>query len=190
MDPSTHALPPHIDETVKAITRLHAEHRRRATPLQRAVEQMTAQMGRPRFVGLLTVGIVLWIGANLALLALHRPPFDPPPFPWLLAIGELVALYLTVLILTTQRREHELRELRAQLALELAIIGEQKSAKIIGLLEEMRRDNPMMANRTDVQADDMSTPSDPTVVLEALRTSHEEEAALDGVAASPEVQAE
>ena len=190
MDPSTHALPPHIDETVKAITRLHAEHRRRATPLQRAVEQMTAQMGRPRFVGLLTVGIMLWIGANLALLALHRPPFDPPPFPWLLAIGELVALYLTVLILTTQRREHELGGLRAQLTLELAITGEQKTAKIIELLEEMRRDNPMMANRTDLQADDMSMPSDPAVVLDALRTSHDEEAALDGTAAVPETQAE
>ena len=89
-----------------------------------------------------------------------------------------------------QRREHELVELRAQLTLELAITGEQKTAKIIELLEEMRRDNPLMSNRTDAQADEMSTPSDPGSVLDALRTSHEDEAALDGAAASPDAQTE
>ena len=190
MDSASPALPPHIDETVKAIAKLHADHRRQATPLQRVVEEMTAHMGRPRFVGLLTAGIVLWIVANAAMRALHRTPFDSPPYPWLVALGELVALYLTVLILTTQRREHELVELRAQLTLELAITGEQKTAKIIELLEEMRRDNPLMSNRTDAQADEMSTPSNPGSVLDALRTSHEDEAALDGAAASPDAQTE
>ena len=187
---SSPVLPAHIEETVRAIAKLHAEHRRRATPLQRVVEQMTAQMGRPRFVGLLTVLIVFWIGANLALTALHRAPFDWPPFPLLMTISQLLALYLTVLILTTQRREHELVELREQLTLELTITGERKTAKIIELLEEMRRDNPMMADRTDLQADAMSAPSNPESVLDALRTSHEEEAALDGEATSPTTQAE
>jgi len=182
MDSPSPALPPHIDETVKAIAKLHADHRRQATPLQRVVEQMTAHMGRPRFVGLLTAVIVLWIVANAAMKALHKAPFDSPPYPWLVALGELVALYLTVLILMTQRRERELVELRAQLTLELAITGEQKTAKIIELLEEMRRDNPLMTDRTDAQADAMSTPSDPESVLDALRTSHEDEAALDGEA--------
>ena len=190
MDSPTPDLPPHIDETVKAIAKLHAEHRRRATPLQRVVEEMTAHMGRPRFVGMLTAAIVLWIVANAAMKAMHKTPFDAPPYPWLVALGELVALYLTVLILTTQRREHELVELRAQLTLELAITGEQKTAKIIELLEEMRRDNPLITNRTDRQADAMSTPSDPERVLDALRTSHEEEAALDAAAASTDPQAE
>ena len=184
MDASNPAIPAHIDETVKAIARLHAEHRRRATPIQRVVEEMTAQMGRPRFVGLLTLVVVLWIAANLGLIADRLAPFDAPPFPWLVALGELVAIYLTVIILTTQRRQQELVELREQLTLELAITGEQKMAKVIELLEEMRRDNPMMANRTDAQAEAMSTPSDPEAVLDALRTSHEDEAALDGGASA------
>ncbi len=190
MDPSSTALPAHIDEIVRAIAKLHAEHRRRATPLQRVVEEMTAQMGRPRFVGLLTAAIVLWIGANFTLMSLHRRAFDPPPFPWLVTVGGLMALYLTVLILTTQRREQELVELRAQLTLELAITGEQKTAKIIELLEEMRRDNPLMTDRTDAQADAMSTPSNPESVIDALRVSHEDEAALDGAAASAEARTE
>ena len=52
----------------------------------------------------------------------------------------LLALYVTVLILTTQRRDDQLASYREQLTLELAILGEQKSAKIISLLEELRRD--------------------------------------------------
>ena len=45
------------------------------------------------------------------------------------------------LILATQRRENQLAQLREQLNLELAILSEQKTAKVIQLLEESRRDN-------------------------------------------------
>jgi hypothetical protein len=44
--------------------------------------------------------------------------------------------------------------------LELAILNDQKSSKIIELLEEFRRDNPMIADRIDSEARAMSTPSD------------------------------
>lgn len=171
----TPILPAHIEETVQAIAKLHAAHRNRATPLQRVVEQMTAQTGRPRFIGLLTVALAVWIGANLALPVLHRSMFDPPPFVWLQALAQLVALYLTVLILTTQRRENELADLREQLTLDLTILGEQKSAKIISLLEELRRDSPMIADRHDPEAEAMSTPADPEAVLEALRVNHDDD---------------
>ncbi len=52
-----------------------------------------------------------------------------------------------MLILTTQRRADELAQHREQLTLELAILSEQKTAKVIELLEEMRRDNPNLRNR-------------------------------------------
>ena len=39
-------LPDHIEETIRSIDRLHAEHRRDATPLQRAVDRMTALLSR------------------------------------------------------------------------------------------------------------------------------------------------
>ena len=47
---------------------------------------------------------------------------------------------MVVLILATQRREYQLAQLREQLTLELAILSEQKTAKVIQLLEESRRD--------------------------------------------------
>ncbi len=74
-----------------------------------------------------------------------------------------------MLILTTQRREDQLAGYREQLSLELAILSEQKSAKIISLLEEMRRDSPSLKNRVDEEAAAMSIAADPQAVLEAIK---------------------
>jgi uncharacterized membrane protein len=80
---------------------------------------------------------------------------------------------MTVLILTTQRREDKLAGLRDQLTLELSILSEQKSAKIIELLEELRRDDPNISDRADKHADALSTPADPDAVLGALKDTQE-----------------
>jgi uncharacterized membrane protein len=70
-----------------------------------------------------------------------------------------------VLILTTQRRDDQLASYRAQLTIELAILSEQKSAKIISLLEEQRRDHPHLENRADNEAAAMAEAADPQAVL-------------------------
>lgn len=172
-DGNQQSLPAHIEETVEAIARLHAAHEQGASPLQRIVERATRRAGRPAFVALLTVLVVSWITLNLGLMSLGRLPTDAPPFFWLQGAVALTALYMTILILTTQRREDELTGLREQLILELAILGEQKSAKIIALLEELRRDDPHISDRNDPDADALSTPADPNAVLEALKETQD-----------------
>jgi uncharacterized membrane protein len=74
-------LPAHIEETIRSIARLHAEHHQNATPLQRAVDRITALLGRPRFIGVLTAIAAGWISLNLLAAALGYSPIDPPPFP-------------------------------------------------------------------------------------------------------------
>jgi uncharacterized membrane protein len=56
---------------------------------------------------------------------------------------------MVVLILATQRREDQLAQHREHLILELALLDEQKTAKAIELLEEFRRNNPLIRNRVD-----------------------------------------
>ena len=174
MATETPILPAHIEDTVQAIAKLHAEHYQQSTPLQRIVDRLTALVGRPGFVGLLTLIVLVWVLASLGTSWLGREPLDPPPFAWLQGAVGLMALYMTALILATQRREDQLAGHREQLTLELAILGEQKSAKIIGLLEEMRRDNPLLANRVDHEAAAMAAPSDPQAVLDAIKDSRDE----------------
>jgi uncharacterized membrane protein len=166
--PST-IRPDHIEETIRSIARLHTEHHESATPLQRAVDFMTALVGRPMFIGLLTLAVAAWIGLNMLAAVLGYRAIDPPPFSWLGGAVTLVSLYMVVLILATQRREDLLAQHREMLILELAILSEQKTAKVIQLLEETRRDNPQIHDRVDQEAEDMAQPADPKTVLAAIQ---------------------
>jgi uncharacterized membrane protein len=165
----TPILPAHIDDTVQAIARLHIDHRRGSTGLQRTVERLTRFFSRPRAAGLLAAGVALWICVNLGLTIAGVAPFDPAPFSGLQSVAGVGALFMTVFILVTQRREDELSELREQLTLELAMLSEQKTAKLIELVEELRRDLPNVQNRPDAEAASLSRPADPEAVLEALK---------------------
>lgn len=176
----TPILPPHIDETVRAIARLHAEHHRGASPLERTADRLTGVVGQPRFIGALTMVAGGWMAFNLLAPRLHWRAFDAPPFNGLATAASLLGVYVTVLILSTQRREAALAQLREQLTLELAILGDQKSAKTIQLLEELRRDSPHLPNRLDPEAQALSTPADPTSVFEAIKETHAEAEALAG----------
>ncbi len=175
----TPILPAHIQDTVRAIAQLHADHYDQNTPLQRFVDRITALVARPNFTVLLTIILGIWVILNVSIYKAGLRPWDAPPFNWLQCITGVVALYVTVLILATQRREDQLAGHREQLTLELAILAEQKSAKIIQLLEEMRKDSPHLINRLDEEAELMSVPADPQSVLDAIKDTHEELARAD-----------
>jgi uncharacterized membrane protein len=170
----TPILPAHIEDTVRSIAELHVQHYRETSLYQRIIDGLTAQVGRPAFVGVITSVIALWVGCNLLLPQLHALPFDPAPFYWLQGLVTTTALYIAVLILTTQRRENLLAEHRAQLTLEISMVNEQKTAKLIEMIEQLRRDNPMIENHLDPEAIAMSRPADPQAMFEAIRETHQE----------------
>jgi len=178
------SLPGHIETTIRAIADMHARHQRRATPSQRAFAFTAGLVARPRFLAVVTLAIVLWTAGNLAVLRLGLPAWDPPPFNWLQGVVSVAALYTAVIILIAQKREDELAGLREQLTLELAILGEQKSAKTIELLEQLRRDLPEAPDRVDPEADAMARPTDPLTVADAL-IEHNESAVLADLQETP-----
>ena len=170
MTDRTSILPAHVEGVVHAIEELHERHDHRTTAIQRIINRLTAWVGRPAFIGFFTAVLLVWTAANLVATALGARAWDPPPFAWLELVVSVGALYTTVLILATQRHDDQLAIQRERLALELAILAEQKSAKIIMLLEEMRRDSPYLVDRFDAEAHAMSIPAEPSSVLKA----HEE----------------
>jgi uncharacterized membrane protein len=84
------------------------------------------------------------------------------------------ALYLTAMILIAQRHDDELATRRDQLTLELAILAERKSAKVIALLEEFRLNDPHQGDHRDALAEALAEPADPQAVLDAIRAAHGE----------------
>jgi uncharacterized membrane protein len=166
-------MPAHVEDTTRTIARLHAEHHRGSTPFQRGVRKVTDFVSRPHFMSGLTAFIAVWLGWNGALAPmLGVTPFDPPPFSWLQGLAQIFAVYVTVSILASQGRETEMADLRQQLTLELSILNEQKSAKIIALIEELRRDSANVGDRVDPEAEAMGVPNDPEAILAAIKDSH------------------
>ena len=172
------SLPPHVEDAIEAIAQLHRQHQRDTTPTQRIVNQITRGVSRPRFAGGLAVALAAWLIVNIGLQAAGRASPDPAPFNLLQAATGVASLLITVLILITQRRENELSEARDQLTLELAMLNDQKSAKIIAMIEESRRDNPLMPNRPDEQARQLSERADHGAAMEAIRSTTAEAPSL------------
>ena len=169
----------------------HSVHRPGSTPsiggtprrCKSAVDRMTTLLSRPGFIGMVTVIVVGWASLNLLAGALgYRAHRAPALFSGLAGAVSLASLYMVVLILATQRREDQLAQHREQLILELALLSEQKTAKVIELLEEIRRDNPHIHDRVDRQADAMAQPADPQQMLDAIKEIRAEAAQVSGAA--------
>jgi uncharacterized membrane protein len=160
-------LSPQVELTVRAVEKLHLEHHEAATSADRFLDRAKAWVSRPVFVGLLLSAVLAWLMFNLMLPDSVR--IDPPPFAYLslaLAVG---AVCLTVLILATQWRADRLADHREKLILQLTSLSEQKTAKLIALIEELRRDLPIVRNRLDSEAQQMTQPASVLAVSEALQ---------------------
>ena len=175
-DTASSILPVHIEETIQSIAGLNAEHHASGTHHQRVVDRITSLLGRASFIATLTAFVVSWVSLNCLALALgYRAP-DPPPFAWLAGASSLASLYLVILILTTQSGDDRLTQRRELLNLELTILSEQKIAKVVALLEELRQDSPHLHNRVDELAEAMARPADPQSVIEAMKETRSESA--------------
>ena len=178
------AVPDPINDNIDAVVALHALAEQQVDTHQRTVESLTAWLGRPQFFYGILVGVGLWMGVNAAAPYLHLPRFDDPPFAWLQGAIGLGALLMTSVILITQNRQGKLAERREQLELQMSMLTEQRTAKIIDLLEELRRDLPSVRNRVDLEAEALTKTVDPHEVLATFESRLEE--TLEAVGSSEE----
>jgi uncharacterized membrane protein len=177
--------PPQHAEHAETIAAIRARAENQLSSSQRFVEAFTARIGRPATIGMLFVLIAIWIGWNVATAAEGRHPIDPPPFFWLQGVVALYAALISTFVLATQNREKRHAEQRAYLELQVNLLAEQKTAKIIELLEELRRDMPTVPDRVDRQANAMQQPVDTAAVLNTLQDTMEEKFEPDMRVSSP-----
>ncbi|GAA5531880.1 DUF1003 domain-containing protein [Deinococcus aluminii] len=159
-----------IEENIVVNEVLQARAEESLTRLHRPIEQIGALVGRPVFVASFLALCVLWMAVNLAVKWEGRAAWDEPPFYWMQGVIGLLGLLVATTVLVAQARQGQINEQRAQLALQIALLTEQRSAKIIELLEELRRDLPNVHNREDLEAAVMMQASDPAAIVEALTT--------------------
>jgi uncharacterized membrane protein len=173
----TAPLPDPLGQNIEAIITLQAKADKDLSKTQIIVEKITAFFGRPLFLYSLLLGVSLWMLVNILPQNLGIPRFDPAPFEVLDHVLGFASLLMTSGVLITQNRQEKLAEQRAQLTLQLNLLSEQKIAKLISLIEELREDLPMVKNRYDPEAEVMMQAADPHVVIEALEKTLEEDLA-------------
>jgi len=150
--------PDPITLNIESIAAFEREHQN-VGGVQRAVEELSTVVGRPAFLGCILLFVILWIMANVAAIQLGFAVFDPAPFFWLQGIVSLLAL------LVRQERLAKLEVRRLHLDLQVNLLTEQKTTKLILLIEELRRDLPMVKDRDDPESEAMQLPTDPCRVL-------------------------
>ena len=157
-----------IGQNIAAVHEFYAREEQRRSAPQRHAENLGDLVGRPAFLVVTLVFVSVWIAANLALSAWGGSPFDEPPFHWLQGVIAIVALLVTTVVLIKQNRLDKLSEQRAHLDLKVLLLIEQKTAKLIDLMEELRRDLPNVKDRRDSGAVVMRQAMSPEAVLAAL----------------------
>ncbi|MGY2892803.1 DUF1003 domain-containing protein [Deinococcus sp. UYEF24] len=140
------------------------------TTLHRPIEQVGILLSRPYFIITAVTIFFVWIALNITLKLTHHRAWDEPPFYWLQGLITFLALVVTSIVLVSQARQAQIAEQRSQLQLQFVVLTEQRSAKIINLLEELRQDLPNVRDRIDLEAEAMQRPMKPEAILEAMDT--------------------
>ncbi len=163
------ALSAQVNSNIKSIADFHDREHGKLRESERRLETVGDVIGRPLYLVALLSLVVLWIGANLWARHLGATPLDPPPFPALQGVLTFAALLTTTVVLIAQNRLTRIETQRSQLDLQVNLLTEQKVTKLIDLLEELRRDLPMVKDRHDPEATALQQRTDTAQVLVALQ---------------------
>jgi uncharacterized membrane protein len=164
-----------ISQNIEAVLEFYTREDQKISRPQRILERISLFAGQPLFLALILLFVAAWMLANVALHQFGMVQFDPPPFFWLQGLLGLGALLTATIVLTKQNRAARLAEQRAHLDLKVTLLTEQKTAKLIDLLEELRRDMPDVKDRHDPEAAALQQSMNPDQVLAALDERSEPE---------------
>ncbi len=157
-----------VSQNIEAILEFYSREEQKISRPQRILERISRFIAKPVYLALILLLVGLWIFANVALRQLGMAQFDPPPYFWLQGIVGLGALLTATVVLSKQHRFARLAEQREHLDLKVTLLTEQKVAKLIDLMEELRRDLPNVRDRHDPDAAALQQSMNPSQVLAAL----------------------
>ncbi len=172
-DKSSESKLDQIGQNIESILAFYTREEQKISRSQRVLEIISRFLGQPLYLGSILLFVVLWILASIFAHNVGLAEIDPAPFFWLQGIVSLGALLTSTVVLIKQVRLAKLEEQRAHLDLQVNLLTEQKATKIINLMEELRRDLPMVKDRQDPEATALQQPTDPHAVLAALDEQRE-----------------
>ena len=164
---ATGSLSEHIDQNIESVAALQRRERGMTSAPQRLVERISRIIGRPAYLVVLLAVVVAWVGANV-LTPFGMTAFDPPPFELLDGVLTFSALVTATIVLIAQNRQTQREQQHRHLDLQVSLLTEQKVTKLIHLVEELRRDMPMVKDREDPHAAVLQQATDTAAVVSAM----------------------
>ena len=165
-------LPEQVIKNIETVISLQANQERSVPMSERVLGKIAAAFGRARFLYSQLAFFSLWgLVSHFAPDALAQ--WDLPIMDLQNHGLDMAALLITTGVLIRQTQQDKIAERRSHLMLQINLLNEQKIAKVIELIEELRADTPDIANRFDWEANIMQQSTDPQVVLDILQENLE-----------------
>src|SRR3954453_17612120 len=127
-------LPGVAKTNIDAIVNLEREMLQQRSTADRIGNRITRFAGSVPFLAANVVWFSIWVALNTGLIPGVRP-FDPYPFNFLCLLVAWEAIFLTTFVLMTQARQDRHADQWAHLDLQLSLLAEQESTKMLGMLQ-------------------------------------------------------
>jgi uncharacterized membrane protein len=135
--------------------------------------KISAFCGSGRFVWLHVVWFALWLTLN-SWPGLPHP--DPYPFTFLTLVVSLEAIFLSAFILMSQNRAARIDDLRNQLALQIDLLTEQETTKLLRVVEAIA-ERVGVEDRGDPPLEVLQQATDPEQLARQIERYHADKAA-------------
>jgi uncharacterized membrane protein len=132
----TDATLPTAQSNIEKVVHLEEEEERRRSFIDRFPEMVGSFAGSVAFVACQLTFVGLWVIANLGIIP-GVPVFDPFPYSLLSSLLSLEGVLLTAFVLIRQNRMSLIGDRRSHLDLQISLLAEKETTKIIQMLERM-----------------------------------------------------
>ncbi len=122
------------EQNIRTIARLEQETMERRGLSERIGDAFTRVMGSLGFVVAHAIGFGAWFSINLGWIP-GVEPFDPFPFGILTLIVSTEGVFLAIFVLISQNRMGRLANQRSHLNLQISLLAEQETTKILQRLK-------------------------------------------------------
>ena len=167
IDGVKYPLSAQVVKNIETIIGFQAKQEQKLPFKDRIVEKTAAFFGKSEFLYLQLLFFTSW--ALCSHIAPQLLPFGLPIFDAKQVGVDIAALLIATGVLVQQSRQDRLAEQRSHLTLQINLLTEQKIAKLIELVEELRQDLPTIRDRHDLEAQIMQQATDPQIVLDILQ---------------------
>jgi uncharacterized membrane protein len=157
-----------VDRNVRALLARRADEERTKPRSERIADRVTRFTGSMRFVYIHLTLFGSWIFVNLGIVP-ALPRFDPS-FVILAMVASVEAIFLSTFVLISQNRMAALADKRADLDLQISLLGEHEITRMLSLVQQMAG-RMGIEEAADPELDELARDVHPEKVLDKIESN-------------------